>query len=176
MSVTDDAGVTPDPQEGAGEKPATEETAKAPEKGDSDSIDGLRSALGSERSARKAGEKRTRELEARLREFEDRDKSESEKLAQRVSESERRAVEAEAHLLRLEVAAERKMPASAVSLLHGTTREDIEAAADALAAYSKDNEKAAPGFDGGVRTTPAESKPPEQAHNEWLMRALGRSP
>jgi hypothetical protein len=169
--VTDDTGVTPDPKkDDAGVKPASEPAPNAPVTGDGDSIDGLR-------NARKTGEKRARELETRLRELEDRDKSESEKLASRASESERRAAEAEGQLLRLEVAATRKMSAEDVPLLHGTTREEIEASADQLAAFAKRNEKSAPGFDGGARREqPDASKKPEEAHAEWLLNALGRSP
>jgi hypothetical protein len=173
LSVTDDTGVTPDPKDGAGEKPASEDAPK-PVTGDGD--DGLTLALKAERATRKAAEKEARELAARLRDLEDRDKSESEKLASRVAESERRAVEAEAQLLRLEVAAARKMNAEDVPLLHGTTREELEASAEALAAFAKRNEKVPAGFDGGARQTPAETKPPEFAHNDWLMRALGRAP
>jgi hypothetical protein len=178
LSVTDDTGVTPDPKkEATGEKPAPDPTPNAPVTGDGESIDGLRTALKSERDARKTGEKRARELETRLRELEDRDKSESEKLASRASESERRATEAEAQLLRLEVAAARKMNAEDVPLLHGTNREEIEASADQLAAFAKRSEKAAPGFDGGARREqPDASKKPEDAHAEWLMAALGRTP
>lgn len=174
--MTDDTGATPDPKDTAGEKPA--DTATPPEQGDgsTDSPDGLQLALKAERAARKAGEKRTRELETRLREFEDRDKTESEKLTQRAAESERRAVEAEAKLLRVQVAAERGFKASAIPLLNGTTLEEIQASADALAAYATDNQTPVPGFDGGARTTPAETQSPEQAHNEWLMKAIGRQP
>jgi len=130
------------------------------------------------KSLRKEAADSRKALEAantRLRELEDRDKSEIEKATARATESERRAVEAEAKILRLQVAAERRFKASAVELLSGTTREEIEASADRLAAFAKDNETPAPGFDGGARQTPAETKSPELAHNDWLMRALGRS-
>jgi hypothetical protein len=175
LSVTDDAGVTPDPKEGAGEKPANEPTP-TPVTGDGDT-DGLQTALKSERAARKTAEKAARDLEARLSELEDRDKTEGEKLASRVAESDRRAAEAEAQLLRLEVAATRRLSAEDVPLLHGTTRDEIEASADRLAAFAKRHEKTTPGFDGGARRDqPPESKPPEVAHSDWLMAALGRAP
>lgn len=177
--MTDDAGVTPDPTtEAAGETPATQPpaTTTAPETGATESVEGLRSALKTERDARRAGDKRARELEVRLRELEDRDKTDSERLASRATESERRAVEAEARLLRLEVAAERKMKASAVGLLHGTTREEIEASADALIEYATDNVKSPAGFDGGARIVPPQEKPPDQAHAELVLGLLGRTP
>lgn len=156
-----------DPNAGQGEKP----TETAPEKKVPDEayVKALRKEAADNRKALEAAT-------TRLREIEDRDKSESEKLTQRAAESDRRAVEAEAKLLRVEIAAERKMPARAVALLHGTTREEIEASADELAALLKETEKATPGFDGGARREqPPESKKPELAHNDWLLQALGRS-
>lgn len=162
-----DAGGT-----GEGQKPEDGATAKddagtAGKTFDEAYVKTLRKEAADNRKAREAAEARAKELE-------DRDKSDGEKLATRAAESERRATEAEARLLRLEVAAERGLKASAVPLLSGDTREEIEAHADALAAFAKDNEKPTPGFDGGARKTPDETKPPEQAHNDWLMQALGR--
>lgn len=116
--------------------------------------------------------KRLEAANARLQEIENEGKSESEKLQARAAESERRASEAEAKLLRVEVAASRNFQASAIPLLGGTTREEIEASADALAAFVKDNETTHPGFDGGARQTPEATKTPEEAHNDWLMRAI----
>ena len=174
---TTTAGATTDESAGTepGQKPETEATPKADDAGkagktfDEAYVRGLRKEAADNR-------KRLADTEAQLRDLQDRDKSDTEKLAQRASESEARAVEAEAKLLRLTVAAERNMKASAVPLLTGTTREEIEASAEALQAFAKDNEKPAPGFDGGARKTPDEVKPPEQAHNEFLLRALGRVP
>jgi len=176
--VTDDTGATPDTSTPAGETPTPQPDAATPETGNGgESADGLRAALKSERDARKAGDKRARELESRLRELEDRDKTESEKLATRAAESERRAVEAEAQLLRLHVAADKGFSAQDVPLLQGTTRDEIEEFADALIAYRQRNQTTSPppaGFDGGVRDTPAAKKPPEQAHNDFLLGLLGR--
>jgi hypothetical protein len=158
------------PANGEGQKPddATTNDAGTPAKTfDEAYVKQLRSEAATNR-------KRLADAEARLRDFEDRDKTETEKLTARAAESEARAVEAEAKLLRLAVAAERKMPASAVALLHGTTRDEIEASAEALAEFAKDTEKPAPTFDGGARTTPEETKPPERAHNDFLLRAMGR--
>lgn len=158
-------GQMPDPSapEGNGDTPKLDEATLA-------TIRTLRKEAADNRKAREA-------VEVKLRELEDRDKSEAEKLAARAAESERRAVDAEAHLLRLEVAASRGMKASAVPLLRGDTREEIEATADALADFAKDNEQAPSGFDGGARGAPAEQqKSPEAAHSELLMKALGRTP
>jgi hypothetical protein len=119
--------------------------------------------------------KALQEAQQRLSELEDRDKSELEKATQRASASEARAVEAEATLIRVEVAAARNLPASAVALLTGTTREEIEASAGLLAGFIDETKKTPPSFDGGARRDqPDEKKPPAQAHNDWLLAALGR--
>lgn len=160
------------PENGQTAEPSKDDTGTKSDAGktfDESYVRALRKEAADNRKAREAAEARAQELE-------DRDKSEAEKLASRAAESERRAAEAEARLLRLEVAAERGFQASAVPLLGGVTRDEIEASADALAAFAKDNTKPASGFDGGARKTPDETKPPEQAHNDWLMQALGRRP
>lgn len=176
--MTDDAGVTPDTTKDAAEATSAEsKPADAPETGaESTDVEKLNAALKSERAARKAAEKRAKEFETRSRELEDKDKSESEKAIASAAEWKRRAEESEATLIRLEVATERKFQAEAVPLLSGTTREEIEASADRLAAFAASNVKSAPsGFDGGARSTPPETKTPEAAHSDFLLRALGRS-
>jgi hypothetical protein len=176
LSVTDDTGVTPEDTARVEESSTTETPTDTPETG-GESIEGLRLALKAERDARKSGDKRARTLETRLRELEDRDKSEAEKLAARAADSDRRASEAEAMLLRLEVGAEHSLPADAVQLLHGTTREEIETSAQRLVAFAASTAKPPPAsFDGGARVTPAAEKSPEQAHNDFLLRVFGREP
>ena len=85
--MTADAGETPG-TEGAnasGETPSE----SAGEHNEAESVDGLKSALTRERSDRKALDKEARDLRARLAEFEDRDKSELEKIAARAEAAER---------------------------------------------------------------------------------------
>ena len=65
----------------------------------------------------------------RLAEIEESQKSEADKVADRLNKAEQRAVAAEAALLRYEVAAEKDIPAKAIRLLQGSTREEIEASA-----------------------------------------------
>lgn len=79
-------------------------------------------ALQAEREAHAAAVKR-------LKEYEDRDKTEAEKTAERLAAAEKRADELEAKALRAEVAAAKGVP---VSLLSGSTLADLEASADAL--------------------------------------------
>ena len=61
-------------------------------------------ALAEERAARKAAEKQRAELEAKLKEFEDRDKTEAQKLADRAVTAEKAAAERDRELLRLRTA------------------------------------------------------------------------
>jgi hypothetical protein len=83
-------------------------------------LDKMKAAL---RKANKEAEENRR----KLKELEDRDKTESEKLAGRVADAERRAAEAEAKALRFEVAVEKGVKARWLS---GSTREELEAAAE----------------------------------------------
>lgn len=154
-----------EPAASDGPKPEPEQGKTTPKVPDAEYVKALRKEAADHRKAREAAD-------TRLKELEDRDKTEVEKATARAAESERRAVEAEAKLLRVEVAAQKNLKAKAVPLLHGTTREEIEASADALLAFAKDNEDPTPDFDGGARKTPAESKSPQEAHNDFLMRVL----
>jgi hypothetical protein len=153
----------------ANSAPPAEETP-TPKTFDEDYVKGLRREASTLRS-------RATDAEKRLRALEDRDKTDGEKQAERVTASERRATEAEAKLLRYEVARDRKLDARAAAFLTGTTREELEASADELSSYISEHAKpAAPSFDGGTRETPAEKQSPEKAHNDLLLRAFGRPP
>jgi hypothetical protein len=115
------------------------------------------------------------EVEERLQVREDADKTEHERLAERASTAETRAQEAELRLLRHEIAAERKLEPAAVQFLTGSTREEIELRAEELAKLITEKpSRAAAGFDGGARMPAPDTATPEQAHNDLLLRALGR--
>lgn len=101
--------------------PAVEPPAKADEPLGENGL----AALKAEREARAAAEKR-------LKEFEDRDKTEAEKTAERLAAAEKRAEELEAKALRAEVAAAKGVP---LSLLSGSTKAELEAHADALITF-----------------------------------------
>jgi hypothetical protein len=74
------------------------------------------------------------QLESRLKEIEDSQKSDSEKLTDRLTEAEERAAKAERELMRAQVAASKGLtPAQAMRLV-GTTLEELEADADELLA------------------------------------------
>lgn len=72
----------------------------------------------------------------KLKEYEDRDKTEAERLASRAEEAEKRAAAAEAASARLTAANKFGVPAELVSLIHGTTVEEAEAQAQLLAQHA----------------------------------------
>lgn len=85
-------------------------------------------------AALKKANKEAETLRRQLKEYEDRDKTEAEKLAERASEAEGRALAAEKALLRKDVALIKGLPADLVDRLRGETAEELSADADALLA------------------------------------------
>jgi hypothetical protein len=96
--------------------------------------DAGKQALDRMKRDKRAAEKRASDLESRLKEFEDRDKTEAQKLAERADAAERRAVEAEASLARFQVALEEGLTPSQAKRLVGTTVEELRADAQELKA------------------------------------------
>lgn len=84
------------------------------------------------KAALKKANKEAEESRRKLKEIEDRDKSESEKLTDRLTAAEQRATEAESRALRMEVAAAKGLTAGQAKRLVGTTKEELEADADEL--------------------------------------------
>jgi hypothetical protein len=76
-------------------------------------------------------------LRLKLKEFEDRDKTELERLTERAEAAERAAAATEVKALRLEVAAEQGLTPAQAKRLVGETREDLEADAKELLATFK---------------------------------------
>jgi hypothetical protein len=117
-------------------------------------------------------------LRLKLKEFEDRDKSEAEKLAERVDAAEKRAVEMEAAALRLEVAAEKGLSPAQAKRLVGTTRDELEADADELLTTFKPpeqpDESAAitTALDLGTRGTATVAGDPATDFAKFLKREL----
>jgi hypothetical protein len=66
------------------------------------------------------------------REYEQNQKSEQEKLAEKLAAAEALASEASAKLTRYEIASQKGIPTEALDLLTGSTREELELAADKL--------------------------------------------
>jgi len=84
--------------------------------------------------------KANKDAAARLQELEDAQKSEQEKLTEKLSVTEKRAAEAELRAARLEVATEKGLPSSAVKFLTGDTAEELAASADELLGLLKKDE------------------------------------
>lgn len=76
-------------------------------------------------------------LRLKLKEYEDRDKTELERLTERAEAAERAVAETEVRALRLEVAAEKGLTPAQAKRLVGSTREELEADADELVATFK---------------------------------------
>lgn len=164
-----------------GEKPAAEsktdadkpapESATQPKTFDEDYVKTLRSEAAQRRSE-------NQKLKERLDELEERDKSELEKLTGKVSKAEQAKADAEARLLRFEVAAEKQVPADALDLLNGNTREELEAKADRILQLvkSRNDTDTKPDFDGGPRETAPEALTPEQEHNRAILKLAGLEP
>lgn len=94
--------------------------------------DAGKKALDAERREKRAAEKRAADLEARLKEFEDRDKTESTRAIERAEAAEKAAAAAESRALRLEIAAEKGLTPAQAKRLVGESREELEADADEL--------------------------------------------
>lgn len=119
---------------------------------------------------------RAKEAETKLQELLDANKSESERLADAKAQAEVRATQAELKLMRYEVAAAHGLELRAAAFLTGENLEELEASADELTKLLAEQAKPAPAttpsFDGGARLTPAETKSPEEAHNDLVIRAI----
>lgn len=120
--------------------------------------DAGKKALQAEREARRHAETEKRALEARLVELTDRvevfeagNRSEienariaAERLEAAKQEAETKAAEAEARLLRYEVAQEKGLTGDALNLLTGSTRDELEAKADSILALIEQRVSAPP--------------------------------
>lgn len=134
-----------------------------------DDPDKVRKAIRAQKEiARKAKAERDA-YAAKIAEYEDRDKTEQQKLAERATQFERELqLERQAKML-LEVAVEKGLVgerAALASRLQGNTKEELAADADALLALLADRQET--GFDGGARGTP----PNAGGMDEHIRRAL----
>jgi hypothetical protein len=130
--------------------------------------DAGKKALDAERREKRAAEKRAADLEAQLKEFQDRDKTEAQRLGEAADAYQKRAVEAETRALRLEVAAEKGFTPAQARFLVGSSREELEAAADELRETFKpadgaaaDASRVSADLDLGSRGTTAASGSPK---------------
>lgn len=116
----------------------------------------------------KALKKANKEAEAtrlKLKEYEDRDKSETEKLSERTRELEGDLTATQKTALRYEIALDKGIPKSIASRLQGDTREEMEKDADELLT-TLGGVKKTPSFDGGAKDGDA------PAAGSFLSKAL----
>lgn len=127
--------------------------------------------LRQEAATRRNAEK---ELKAQLQQYQDRDKTDQQKLEERAATAEGRATSAESKLLRFEVAAEADLPLKYANRLQGSTREQLAEDAKQLAqdfGLAPGGSAAAPGgFDGGPRR-PVKTAP--KSMNELIAQKAG---
>jgi hypothetical protein len=113
-----------------------------------DDVTGLKNALKAEREMRKAAEGRAKELapyEKAVKDAEEANKSELQKLNEAVAGERDARTKAEVELLRYTVAASKGVAPDMVRFLTGTTKEEVEQAADALLAALGNNKPSMPG-------------------------------
>jgi hypothetical protein len=149
--------------------PATDPAKAEPVDESSMTPEQLRAELAKTRREAAGYRTKVRELEPKakkLDELTEAEKSEVQRANDRAAAAERRATELEAAQLRTSVAAAKKLPASLAARLQGSTKEELEADADALLADlgSKVTEEKPPAGDGdGGTRTPAGEKNLEDA-------------
>lgn len=135
-----------------------------------------------ERALRKAN-KEAETLRLKLKEIEDKDKTEAQRLAEKAQEAEKEASDLRAELLRLKVAAAKGLTAKQAERLRGTDEESLSADADELLAEFKpgrpsgDVDQGHRGGNGPKQVTEAELKSmtPEQivkAQQEGRLKDL----
>lgn len=160
------------PEEGQGQVPESKPAKSEGKTFDEAFVRNLRREAASARTE-------LNETKSKLQEVMDRDKSDAQKLSERLAESERQASEATLRALRYEVAAEHGLDMGAAGFLTGDTKEAITETATKLAELLESKrpaDKPAGGFDGGARERPAEKGTPTQEHNSLLLAAMGRAP
>lgn len=114
-----------------------------------DKPDAVRNALQAEREAAAQARKTADDLAAKVKQFEDRDKSEQQKLEERATTAEDRAAKAETELLRVQVAVGKKLPLELAARLQGKDKKELEADADRLLELVKPNNKPEGDADAG---------------------------
>jgi len=116
---------------------------------------GAKAALAAERKARRDAEKSAGDLRAKLKEFEDKDKTDTQRASDEAATATKRAEKAEQDLLRYQVAFDKGLTAAQAKRLVGATREELEEdAAEILEAF--------PSTSGGGSSDDAKSPPPSR--------------
>lgn len=98
--------------------------------------DGGKKALDAERRARREAEKKLSDLNDQLQALQDKDKTDSQRLTEKLTQLEKDLVSASARADRYEVALEKGLDMVRAKRLTGTTREELEADADELKGWT----------------------------------------
>lgn len=122
----------------------------APAQPATDLGDAGKKALDEERKARRDAERQLREMSEQVKALQDKDKSDSERLTERLAQLEKDLAAATARADRYEVALEKGLDMVRAKRLAGSTKDELEADADELARWSP-----------GSNDTPAPTKPTE---------------
>lgn len=132
--------------------------------GNADDVEAMKRAL-------KKANKEAEQTRLKLKEYEDRDKSETEKLSERNRELESTLTTAEQRAMRLEIALDKGIPKTLAVRLQGDTREEMEKDADELLKTLGGNgQRKTPSFDGGTK-----DKAHEATAGSFLAEALRKS-
>lgn len=132
------------------------------------------------KAALRKANKEAETLRLKLQEFEDRDKTEAQKLAERAEAAERRAAEFETSALRLEVAALKGLTPAQAKRLVGSTREELETDADELLTTFKptkgddETESVITSLDLGSRGTATAAGSPEADFAKFLKGQMAK--
>lgn len=152
----------------------SDDTTPDPDKGKDDpkpdgkadmATDAGKKALNEERKARRDADKKAADLEARLKDIEDKDKTEVERLTAKVTELETSLGAAMVSGARLEVALDKGLTAAQAKRLVGDTWDDLTADADELladlGAKPSDERKPPPGSKPSEDLKPGGGDPDE---------------
>lgn len=135
--MTDTSGSTA-PATGVTETTTTTDTTNDTTPAETtDDLAGLRKALQSERQLRRTAQGRVKELEPfekAIKDAEEANKSELQKINEALSGEREARTKAEAQLLRYSVGVAKSVPSTLIGHLTGSTKEEVEASADALLA------------------------------------------
>jgi hypothetical protein len=118
-----------EPGDKPSEKPDKPEVFKRPED------EAGKKALDEERKARRDAERQLKEMGDQLRTLQDKDKSDSERLTEKVTQLEKDLAAATARADRFEVALDKGLDMTRAKRLTGATREELEADADELQSW-----------------------------------------
>jgi len=138
--------------------------------GENELPEGVRKVLEKERKAARDAEKRAKAAEAKAQEYENANKTEAERVAERASSAEKAATQSEQKYLRLKIGTSKGLPADLAERLQGSSEEEMTADADTLLAGLKASQEPSAGsFGGGARQSA-----PAGDMDTAIRRAAGR--